>query len=155
MKKLRFAFPLVLIIMLVFLGSGCTLVKPLELKKVNDFKINEKKGGGARLHANLTLHNPNSFGYTINTLDIDVFINDVELGKLIVPEKLEIEAKQNITGDFYIDVGFPRVLILGTTVLPKLKKGDVEVHLKGHANTSIWFFTKDVGIDKVEKVRFK
>lgn len=156
MKKQKLVIIKAIILFIsIFIFTGCNWIKPLEVKKVNDFKVEDKKGGGARLVTNITLNNPNSFGYTINSVDIDVYIEQVLVGKLMSPNKLKVDPNHNFTGDFFIDVGFPKLLLLGTTVLPKLKKGAVEVHLTGTANASIWFITKNFNLDKVGKVKFK
>ncbi|MBI9067639.1 MAG: hypothetical protein JEZ09_10130 [Salinivirgaceae bacterium] len=135
--------------------SSCSLIKPLEFKKVNNFKVDDGKGGGVRIFTNLTLYNPNAFSYSINSADIDVYIEGTHVGKLIIPNKISIESKADFTGDFYIDVAFPKVLLLGSNVLPKMKKGVFEVHMKGEVSSTFLFFNKNFKLDNKKKVQLK
>lgn len=136
----------------MLLFSSCSLNKPLEFKKVNSFKVEQKKGG-ARIKGNVTLYNPNSFNYKIQSIDINVYIEGQSVGKLVIPNQISVNKKSNFSGDCYIDVGFAKALILGANLMPKVKDGGVNVQLKGDAQVKFFIFNKSFKIDKTELIK--
>lgn len=148
--KNHIAIAVVLLATLLF--NGCTWIKPIEFEKINSLKVEQKKGY-TRIKGNVSLFNPNAFSYEINEVNIDVFIEEQQVGKLIIPNKVIVESKSKFSGDCYIDVGFTKAIVLGATILPKIKEGQFLLQLKGDAKVSFRNVSKTIKLNRTEKIK--
>ena len=74
------------IIFAVFLTAtfSCRQPKPLEYRKTSDLKFNSLRFPNSEITLRLELYNPNSFRVKVKNADIDVYINDSYIGKVLV-----------------------------------------------------------------------
>jgi LEA14-like dessication related protein len=132
--------------------TSCTPVKPCKVTRVVSFSIAESKGFGITINTELELDNPNRSSLTIKKTDIDVFVEGVFLGKLIVPENLTIPANKVFLTHLQIDVSFNSLLTAGRGVLKKIQSKSFEVTFKGSLDVHYLFFNKVLLIDTTNKV---
>jgi LEA14-like dessication related protein len=152
MKNLALIYLPVLLAFLLSI-TGCSLIKPLELKGINSFEIGENSAiKGIVVTTNLSLHNPNGFKFTVNSADIDVFADGVNLGKLQGPTNIEVGAKSDFSGDFYIELSFAKLLLSGRNLLSKIKSGKIELQLKGSIETEILWINKNFKVNHSEVI---
>lgn len=150
MKKFRLIYLPVLFACLISI-SGCSLIKPLELKSINSFEIGENSAiKGIVVTTNLSLHNPNGFKFTVNSADIDVFADGVNLGKLQGSKNIEVGAKSDFSGDFFIEISFVKLLMSGNNLLSKIKSGKIEMQLKGSIDADILWINKNFKVNHIE-----
>jgi len=153
-KNRKVYFPLILVVMLSI--TSCSLVKPLEFSRVNSFKIGEKAGTkGIVVTTNLSLFNPNNFKVKINNADIDVYAEGINIGKLKIPQTIEIDKKEEFSGDFYIEISFTKLLLAGNSVINKIKSGKMDVQLKGTIDIDFLCTQRVLKVDYVEKIGMK
>ncbi len=149
MNNTRYYFLLITVLLLT--ATSCSFVKPLELKDINSFKVKEKNGGVA-VTTNFTLFNPNGFKFTINNADIDIYAEGVKLGKLQIPNKVVVKAKNEFKGDFKVEISFVKLLLAGKNILPKLKSGKIKVTLKGTIDADFLWMHKVFSVNYVKSV---
>ncbi len=154
-KKPGFFLSVQLVIISLGLVS-CSLTKPLEFKKVNSFKLEENKtSGGIIITTNLTLYNPNNYSFRINNADIDVLAEGVNLGKLQIPDRIEIDKQDSFTGNFNVQISLTQLLLAGKNVIGKLRSGEFEVQFKGNIDAKVLFFERNMEVDYKEKIKVK
>jgi len=141
---------ILIIIPIIFIG--CSNAKPPKVIRVLSFSISESKGFGVTITTNLELLNPNRSPLTIKKADIDVYVEGVFLGKLIVPENLKIPAKEIFTTELKIDVNFSTLLSAGKNVMKKIQSKSFEVSFKGNLQVKYFFYNKDIKVDATNKV---
>lgn len=153
MKFQTIQLQIILFLMVAIFIPSCSLVKPVELKGVNSFQINEKTGVGVEVTTSLKLYNPNRFTITLNSTDVDVLIEGIKLGKLETHDPIEIPAKQVFNGEFKITIGLANLLTVGRSLFVKVKSGSFQVAFKGTVNSSFRNITKEITLDTVQNVQ--
>ncbi len=152
MLKNRIAVISLLIV--VFSGlMSCVSVKPIDFKGVNSLKIGESaSSSGMVVTTNLSLYNPNSFEFHVNNGDIDVYVENVNLGKLKIPNSFHIPSKSDFTGDFYLEISYTKLLLSGKNVLSKIKSGKVQMQLKGTIDAQVLWIDRVFIVDYNEYI---
>ncbi len=138
---------------IVVILSGCSFVKSVEFKSINSFKVGENLGSkGVVIATNLTLYNPNGFKFKINSADIDVTTEGINIGKLQIPEEVIINSKEEFSGDFIIEISFTQLLFAGKKVISKFKAGNIEIQLSGSIDADFLWMNKKFDVDHYEKI---
>lgn len=137
-----------------FVVSACSIVKPVEFKKVNNFKI-EENNGKIIIRSNLTLYNPNGFEFVVNNANIDVYAEGVNLGKLQIPDTVQINKKEKFQGDFKVEITLIKLLLAGKSIIPKLKKGQISLEFKGYIEADVLWMHKKFNVNYQEDLRTK
>lgn len=144
-----------LLLFTILLINGCSFIKPLEFETINSFKVQESSGRGITVVANLTLYNPNGVKIVIDSADIDVYAEGVNLGKLQIPELIVIDGKSEFTGNYRVEINFTKLLLAGKNVISKLRSGKIEVNLKGVIEADFLWMHKKFNVNYTEKVNMR
>ncbi len=152
MSFFKSAIHWIIILLIITIFAGCSSIKPCKVTRVVNFSIAESKGFGVTINTELELENPNRSSLTIKKADIDVFVEGVFLGKLIVPENFTIPANKVFLTHLQIDVSFNSLLTAGRGVLKKIQSKSFEVAFKGSLDVHYLFFNKVLLIDATNKV---
>ena len=99
--KIKFILSVFIFISVIF--SGCSFFKPVELQGINNVEI-KKEHKAVLIAFNLTLYNPNSVKVQIDSADINVYIKNIKIGKLKIPDNIEIKSKSIFTGEFDVKI---------------------------------------------------
>jgi LEA14-like dessication related protein len=132
--------------------SACSLIKPVELKGVNSFKIAEKQGVGVQVNTSLKLYNPNKINVTLIGSDIDVYVEENYIGKLVIPHKISIPGKENFDAEFTLTISFANLLSAGKNVLSKIKSGSFKVSFKGQVEAQYRTYIKTFQLNTTQHV---
>ena len=137
------------VILILFLGFiSCSEVESLELKKVDGFAVNNLTAQGASLELDLSVYNPNGFKIKVLDYDLDVFINNVRLGKPKLDKRLVMPRKSTTTQHVKVDVKFKNMLFGALPILGSLKKGkQAKVRLSGNVKGGAFLYRKTMQID--------
>ncbi len=152
--RLNNVFIWVCIALFPILLSSCG-IKSVELKSINDIDYQHTKKNGNTVIANITLFNPNGVKFTIQDIDIDVYIGETYLGKMEAPDTLIVDKKSEFTTDFSIHLKKKNLLLAGASFLGYLGKGKMEINLKGNMHVKYLYFNKDIHIEHSELVKLK
>ena len=152
---MRYLKKIVIVAFVFTILSGCSIVKPLEFKSINSLSIEDGSKKGVTLIANITLYNPNGVEIDINSVDIDVYAEGVNLGKLQTPETITVERRCEFTADYKVDINFMKLLLAGQSVLSKLKSGKVEVELRGKIDANFLWMNRNFNVDYNEKINIR
>lgn len=137
----------------ILITSGCSFIKPLEFETINSVTIEENLGRGIILSTNLTLYNPNNVKIIINSADIDIYAEGANLGKLQIPELIEINAKSKFTGNYKVEISFKKLLFAGRNIVSKLRSGKIEINLKGEIEADFLWMHKIFMVNYTEKIK--
>jgi hypothetical protein len=90
------AAPLTAILAPLFL-SGCLSYKEVELKAVNDVAVDRLDRDGLAARVNLTIHNPNGYRIKVIDPDVDLFLDEVNVGKVLLDSAMVLEKRSTRT----------------------------------------------------------
>jgi len=117
---------LILFTLLVF--SACRQPKNLVYQNVQNFKLQRVGLAQTALSMDISLYNPNSYSLKLKKADVDVFINDNHLGKMMVKGPYTITRLDTFILPVILDVDLKNVL---PNVLQLVFNSDVDIKLKG------------------------
>jgi len=136
----------------IFIISSCSFIKPLELKDINSFNIKENTEKGVDITANIQLYNPNNLKINVKYADIDFYVENVNFGKLQIPDTILIPAKDTFNGEFKVKIKLVKLLLAGKNVLLKIKSGKIKVQLKGTINADVLWMKKEYIVDYTKNI---
>lgn len=145
----------ILVLIVIILGlvvSSCGF-KAIEFKNIKDLNIESNKKTGQNITATLTLYNPNNHSFTIKDLDIDVYLKQAYLGKLVINDTVVVNKKSEFTTECIVTVKKENLFVAGAALFGSLGKKGIEVSMKGTMNIHYIFLNREVNIDHSEKVR--
>jgi len=148
--KIKFILPVFIILSILL--SGCSFFKPIEFQSINNLKV-EKDFNSVLIVFNLTLYNPNSVKVQINSADIDVYIKNVKIGKLKIPDNIDIKSKSTFTGEFDVKINIIQILQAGINILNNLKSKEIEIEFKGTVDAKLLLKQKVYNLDYTKKVK--
>lgn len=150
--------PLFFILIGMLLFTSCTEPKYPEFEKIGNVNLVESNKNHLILSADLSFHNPNLVGGTMQLQDVDVLINDQKLGQ-VQSKDFEVPAQK----DFVIPMNFKfsyediknnaegNILgILNSLVTKKLK-----VQYQGKLVYKLGVFSYDYPLDYTEDISLK
>ncbi len=88
---------ILLLIGCMVLAASCAAPKALEYREFRNFKIERLGFSTTTVKMDMIYFNPNNFGLQLKRTDLDVFINDVYLGRTSQEYQVTIEKKENVT----------------------------------------------------------
>ena len=80
---------ILLLLLSVFFLSSCLVIKPLELRNVDQIKTNFDATGG-EVKFMLHVHNPNSIGVKISKFETRMSLDSMQAGMLAIPQNFRI-----------------------------------------------------------------
>ncbi|MBT8245829.1 MAG: hypothetical protein HKP48_04715 [Winogradskyella sp.] len=147
MKKLMLFF---LFFILLF---NCTVTEKPEFVGVDNIKILDSNSKTITLSANVIFKNPNDVGGTLETENLNVYINEIEVARFntesfSVPKKAEFKIPLTVavSTDSIIDKNSIEGFI-GSLFSQKLKvqyKGEIDYKVLGYSSTYIVDKTQDI-----------
>lgn len=132
--------------------SSCMNLKDLEVKEVKGFSLKKLDPSGMQSSLQLSILNPNRFGFVILPSTFDVKYSGIYLGKASLVKKVKIKGKEEQTYTFELENDFKEVNFLD--LLNLLQPGGFknEINLKGELKASKFLVRKKFKVDYKEKV---
>ena len=140
------------ILLIVAALSSCAPIKPIEFKTIDNFTVS-RTGLTPELRADVHLFNPNKTAARIQSMTIDVFVNDTKLTSVCMDSKSCVRA----VGDFIVPVLAQPSLVDIIKIIPKglsfLKDNkEIPVNIKGDVVIKKFLFKKHYTFDYTEKL---
>lgn len=143
MKKIIYIY------VLLFAISSCNYEEPL-VSGYSNFKFGKLEGKSVDVSFDATVENENGFGFKIKKGDLNLFINDLDLGKIHLNDKIKIKRKSE---NIYT---IPLKLSLSDGVLFRLPKlvtaTKFELKLEGTVRGSVMGFGKNFKIKETKNL---
>lgn len=84
-------------------------IQPVTIKKVEQVKVKEFSMKGAKVEVSLVVNNPNAIGFKIYKSDLNVMLNNFELGKAGISNRVKIKRKAETTCTIIIESDFSKL----------------------------------------------
>lgn len=141
--------PLSFLVIVLLSLSACTF-KEVEFKKVESFKLLNTDSKGAVVELYILLKNPNKMAITVNNLDMNVMVNQTNIGKIKLAEKVKINAKSEMAHRFVIKANYSDIAVGGFSSLLSIIMSK-KVNLTCNGNIT----ARAMGISRTMPVDFK
>ncbi len=136
-KSIFYSLPGLLTILLI----SCSPPKALEYRDFKNFTVDKLGFTSSAVRMDMVYYNPNNYGLQLKRTDLDIYINDVYMGRTSQEYQITIPRSQEFTIPIKMDVDMKNLFrnglnaILKNEVMVKIT-GSVKV---GKANTFISF----------------
>jgi LEA14-like dessication related protein len=142
------SLPILFLFVIVNL-SACKF-KEVEFKNVESFKLLNTDKNGALVELFIMLKNPNSMAITVSELDMSVVVNQTNIGKIILAEKVKIKAHSEQAHRFVIKANYSDIAVGGfSSLLSIIMSKKVNITCNGNIKA------KALGVSKIMPVNFK
>jgi LEA14-like dessication related protein len=129
--------------------SSCKF-KEVEFKNVESFKLLNTDKKGAMVELFILLKNPNSMAITVSELDMNVMVNQTNIGKINLAEKVKIKAHSEEAHRFLIKANYNDLAVGGfSSLLSIIMSKKVNITCNGNIKA------KALGVSKIMPVNFK
>lgn len=139
-----------LILMIVFFS--CNVQAPI-ISNPTDFKVEGFDFKEINLKIWLPIENPNDFQFNVKNVDLDIYVNDMKLGKVKKLEKVHIPGNSKDIYSIKLDVQIKELGISAISAMTALKGRNVEVKLDGSVTVSKFVIVKKVKVEVEESVK--
>lgn len=126
MKNIR---SFLLVLLAICLISSCAHPKDLVYQDIQHFKVDQLALSKSTLSLDIKMFNPNTYGMKLKNADLDVFINNRYLGKMMMDTLFSIPRLESFLLPVSIQVDMKNIL---PNALQLLLDNEVTVKLQGH-----------------------
>ncbi len=142
------------VLFFICLSTSCISYKPILITGINDVKTTNIAGEQMELSLNFEINNPNGFKMVLKQCDIDVSLNDKNLGKACTAEKIVIQRKSKENYPFKLSVSYQDFMAATVSGIGMLLKSEpVTFKVKGAIRGRIWWFKKNIPIETTQKIK--
>ncbi|MBP7513177.1 MAG: LEA type 2 family protein [Flavobacteriales bacterium] len=85
----------VLFVVLLFTAPGCLSYEEVAFKGITNVELGRMDPGGVAARVTVTLDNPNNFRIHVLDPNVDLFLNDVYIGKAVLDSNLVLDKKSS------------------------------------------------------------
>lgn len=146
---------LILLAPILFL-SACLSVKPVSVQNVEGLNINSPDMNEIEVALTLKIDNPNNYAITVKKIDLNVNAGGIDLGKVLVEQKVKIPAKSVTSQTFNFNVSLSQ---LGAAAIPAgfalLSKGDLKIKAEGKIKAKAFLISKNFPVNFSDEVNLK
>lgn len=138
------------LILVVFIIASCNSYQDVEFKGTENLKLGKLEGKKISITFDARLENQNGYTIKIKPSDLEVFIDNVQLGTIHLDEKIKIKRKSESL------VEVPLTVELGPNALLNIAKimvkKNVNLRLTGDVKGGVWFISKKQHIDETREI---
>lgn len=137
---------------IALLFGACKDLKEVQCTGVKGFKVGNISTKGLDADIQVSLKNPNNYGFSIYKSEFDVSYSGIYLGKARLGKRVHISANAEETYNFHLVSDFKNINLADVMQLlsGSARRGMIEV--KGHLKIGKLFLHKKFPIDVKERV---
>lgn len=155
MMKTRISILLIVSLVAIFGMSSCA-IQELSVGTPKDVKINNLNLEGISLGCKIPINNPNTFGFNVKGVKLNVEVNDISIGCINKKDKIHIKPKSNDAYSINYDAAFKDIVKNPVTLVNAFSKGSVTIKLSGHVKVSKFIVSKKIKVEHTENIsKFK
>jgi len=147
-KKRSFIF-LLFVSLTIF--SSCNFYEPVTLGDLQGIEFDEVSGLDVKLDLLVPVNNPNSYDITITGYDLDIHLNDVDMGKATSSESFVIPGKSNEVMKFPAEISVQNAITGAIALFSIMSKKKITVKAKGTMSAKAYFLSKTIDIGRRER----
>ena len=152
LKRLNLLF----IVTLAIAFCSCGSVQPLEVKSIENFKVNNISKGKIDLTIEVVIDNPNSFSVKVKDVAFDVKINNLNLGEIKYPKAIKLKRNGKTTTKLDIETSIGKLLLQAPgALLAFQKENTVPLELNGKFKAGKLFIYKSYSVSYADEIDLK
>jgi len=136
---------LLIFIVSIFIFTSCKF-KEVTVGDVQNIAISEMTDEYVAVDLFLPINNPNSFAFKISKINLEIYLNSVDLGKAYKIEKVKVPANSNDTYKFTIKVKLKSVANGSMAFLGAMLSNRAKLKLDGYIKANAFL----VGSKKID-----
>ncbi|MBO7133038.1 MAG: LEA type 2 family protein [Bacteroidales bacterium] len=153
--KTRILMSMLALLMLVAAMSSCA-IQEVNVGTPKDVKVQNLSLSGISISGKIPIDNPNSFGFNVKGVKLDVSVNGIPVGCINKKEKIHINPKSNNAYSLNYDASFKDIVKDPVALKNALTKGSVSVKLSGYVKVSKFIVSKKIKVEHQENInKFK
>lgn len=147
MSKITFIFSL------IFLLTSCFEVEELDFNGIDGVKIEKIEKKSLDINLGVKVMNPNGFTLKVKSSEVDVYAEDILIGKASIDHKIKIIRKKENTYTIPIHVDLEDGVLL--KFIKFALKDKVKVRIKGFVKGSVLGISKKILVDETKEIEGK
>jgi LEA14-like dessication related protein len=129
--------------------TSCFSYKEVELTGINNLKVNKVGDKEVEIQAGIKINNPNNYKIKVKKIEVDLLVNDVNVGKLNLSKKVVLPRKSDQVQDFTVNTQLSNLI----AAMPSLLMGgDITLKMQGYMKGKAFFISKKFPIEVQQKV---
>lgn len=147
---------LLLALSVAIVGMNSCAIQEVSVGTPKDLKVNNLSLSGISISGKIPVDNPNSFGFNIKGIKLDVSVNDIPIGCLNKRERIHINPKSNNAYQINYDASFKDIVKDPIALKNAFTKGSTTLKLSGYVKVSKFIVSKKIKVEHQENLsRFK
>jgi LEA14-like dessication related protein len=147
---------LLLALSVAIVGMNSCAIQEVSVGTPKDVKVNNLSLSGISISGKIPVDNPNSFGFNIKGIKLDVSVNDIPIGCLNKRERIHINPKSNNAYQINYDASFKDIVKDPIALKNAFTKGSTTLKLSGYVKVSKFIVSKKIKVEHQENLsRFK
>ncbi len=147
---------LLLALSVAIVGMNSCAIQEVSVGTPKDIKVNNLSLSGISISGKIPVDNPNSFGFNIKGIKLDVSVNDIPIGCLNKRERIHINPKSNNAYQINYDASFKDIVKDPIALKNAFTKGSTTLKLSGYVKVSKFIVSKKIKVEHQENLsRFK
>jgi LEA14-like dessication related protein len=142
-------------ILIAVLVSSCT-IRPIVVKKVGTVQVKEYSMKGATVELALVVENPNAIGFAIYKSDLNIKLNNIDLGSASIAKRIKVKRKSEKEYTVVLKSDFskitPAMLLSMGQLFSSGKLNNATVAVNGQLKAGNLFYKKSFPVDVKEKI---
>lgn len=140
------------IFLIIIFVSSCK-IKKIEIGKFENYRLVNVGENKANIEFSVPVSNPNNFGFTISKINLDILLNDKEIGKVNKLNKIRIPAKSNQLYPILLELKLDKTVSSIPSLMAGLMKNKIGVKTKGYIKVRKFLISKKFPIDQQEVLK--
>lgn len=136
-------------IMLILSFGSCSMMQEVQVGDIQKIKINQIKKGRLDLELYIPIENPGKLNLKLTSMDLDLKLNGIELGKISNNEKVLIKKNSNEIYKFPVEVELKGLIKTTMVLISIAEKNIAEYSLKGNLRVRFLFIYKNIQVEEL------
>ena len=135
--------------------NSCS-IQDVSVGTPKDVKVNNLSLNGISIEGKIPIENPNNFGFNLSKINIEVYVNDINIGRINKREKIHIKPHSKNSYPLKYDATFKDIVKDPITLTNAFTKGSVTIKLSGYVTASKFLLSKKIKVEHKENIsKFK
>lgn len=135
---------------------SCKSIQPVTVDEIESIHVTSISPQSIQMQIGLKINNPNNTKFTIKESDLNVFINNLDLGKAMVKDKIIIPPNFNQTLFANVETNIAQLLFQALPLISAVNNHELmKVKISGTVKVKAFFITKSYPVELEKEMAFK
>lgn len=144
---------LVLYLFVIVIISTSCKIKEVEIGKFENYRLVNIGENKANIEFSVPVKNTNSFGFTISDINLNLSLNDKEIGTVKKNNKIRIPAKSNQSYPVILEIQIDKAVGNISTLVASMMKNKMGIKTKGYVKVRKFIISKKIPVDQQETLK--